>query len=83
MYYECSQEELRSYCRSCIESFELWARRLINEKMVECYGVDYVDAENGDDSNDGKTMGAAFKTANKGFETINLVDNDSGRPVRK
>ncbi len=43
MYHNYSQEELRAYCRSSIESLELWARRLIHEKMVEKYGYDYID----------------------------------------
>lgn len=43
MYYEYTQEELRSYCRSCIESLEIWARRLIHEKMSEKYGENYID----------------------------------------
>ena len=50
MYHDCSQEDLRSYCRTCIESYEMWARRLIHEKMVEEYGINYLDAsdERGD-----------------------------------
>lgn len=49
MYHEYTQEELRSYCRSCIESLEIWARRLVHEKMSEAYGADYIDKvlENG------------------------------------
>ena len=53
----------------------LFCLPLVSSAAISTY---YVDAENGDDSNDGKTMGAAFKTANKGFETINFVDNESG-----
>lgn len=50
MYYGYTEEELHSYCRSCLESLEMWARRLIHEKMVGKYGESYVDAknENGD-----------------------------------
>lgn len=50
MYHNFTEEELRSYCRTCLESLEMWARRLIHEKMVEKYGPSYVDAknENGD-----------------------------------
>lgn len=50
MYHNYTEEELRSYCRTCLESLEMWARRLIHEKMVEKYGSSYVDAknENGD-----------------------------------
>ena len=49
MYHEYTQEELRSYCRSCIESLEIWARRLVHEKMTETFGPNYVDVvrENG------------------------------------
>ncbi len=46
MHYDSSQEELRAYCRNCIESFEIWARRLIHEKMSETYGEDYIEAVN-------------------------------------
>lgn len=46
MYYNYSEEELRAYCRTCIESFEMWARRLIHEKMVEKYGESYVNVKN-------------------------------------
>ena len=50
MYHDYTEEELRSYCRTSLESLEMWARRLIHEKMVEKYGESYVDAkkENGD-----------------------------------
>lgn len=43
MYHEYTQEELRAYCRSCIESVEIWARRLVHEKMVEKYGEKYLE----------------------------------------
>ena len=42
MYHEYTYEELRSYCRNSIESLELWARRLIHEKMSEKYGEDFI-----------------------------------------
>lgn len=50
MYHNYTEEELRSYCRTSLESLEMWARRLIHEKMVEKYKDSYVDAknENGD-----------------------------------
>ena len=44
MYHDYSQEELRAYCRSSIESLEIWARRLIHEKMAENYGKNYINA---------------------------------------
>lgn len=44
MYHDYTQEELRAYCRSCIESLEIWARRLVHEKMSETYGADYLNA---------------------------------------
>lgn len=43
MYYNYTDEELRSFCRSSLESFEIWARRLIHEKMSEKYGESYID----------------------------------------
>ena len=45
MYHEYTQEELRQYCRNNIESLEIWARRLIHEKMVEKYGDSYVSKQ--------------------------------------
>ena len=45
MYYEYKQEELRAHCRTCIESFEIWARRFIHELMMEKYGEDYLYAK--------------------------------------
>ena len=49
MYYDCSEEEIRTLCRNSIESLEIWARRLIDEKMTEKYGKNYIDfcLENG------------------------------------
>lgn len=49
MYHDYTQEELRAYCRSCIESLEIWARRLVHEKMTETFGENYIDKvlENG------------------------------------
>lgn len=45
MFHNYTEEELRSICRTSIESLEMWARRLINEKMTENYGVDYINAK--------------------------------------
>lgn len=45
MYHEYTQEELRAYCRTCIETFEIWARRFIHEAMSEKYGNDYLYAQ--------------------------------------
>jgi len=50
MFYNFSDEKLRSYCRNSIESLEMWARRLIHEKMVEKYGEQYLDYQNPDGS---------------------------------
>lgn len=44
MYHEYTQEKLRSYCKSNIETMEIWARRLIHEKMTNQYGENYIDA---------------------------------------
>lgn len=43
MYHKYTEEELRANCRTSLESFEIWARRLIHEKMVENYGEAYID----------------------------------------
>lgn len=45
MYHEYTQDELRLYCRANIETLEIWARRLIHEKMSEEYGVNYIDVK--------------------------------------
>lgn len=46
MYHDYTEEGLRSYCKASLESLEMWARRLIHEKMAEKYGESYVDAKN-------------------------------------
>lgn len=46
MLYKYETDELRSYCRSSIESMELWARRLIHEKLSQHYGEAYFNAVN-------------------------------------
>lgn len=48
MYYNYSDEELRAYCRNSLESLEMWARRIIHEKMVENYGDQYIGYQNSD-----------------------------------
>lgn len=45
MYHNLTDIELRAICRTSIESLEMWARRLINQKMVENYGTDYINAK--------------------------------------
>ena len=49
MYHEYTQEELRSYCKSNIESLEIWARRLIHEQMLTEYGLNYIDVKVSED----------------------------------
>lgn len=41
MYHSFSEEELRSLCRTHIESLEMWARRLL-QKLFKKYGPQYV-----------------------------------------
>lgn len=48
MFYNYSNEDLRAYCRNSIESLEMWARRIIHEKMVEKYGKQYVTSQKAD-----------------------------------
>ncbi len=43
MYYKYTQEELRTFCRQNIEAVEMWGRRLVQEKMVENYGENYIE----------------------------------------
>ncbi len=50
MYHVFTEEELRSYCRRSIESLEMWARRLIHEKLTEKYGVEYVNHKLSEDN---------------------------------
>lgn len=42
MYHEYTQEQLRAYCRTYIETLEIWARQLIHEKMTEKYGDNFI-----------------------------------------
>ena len=42
MYHEYTQEQLRAYSRTYIETLETWARQLIHEKMTEKYGDNYI-----------------------------------------
>lgn len=48
MFYNFSEEELRSYCRTSLESLETWARRLIHEEMTRKYGGSYMDFQTED-----------------------------------
>lgn len=41
MYYNITQEQLRSHCKNCIESFEKWSRRLIDQELTKIYGDNY------------------------------------------
>ncbi|MEG1726260.1 MAG: hypothetical protein RR313_12790 [Anaerovoracaceae bacterium] len=43
LFENLTQEELRSASRQSIESFEIWARRIIHEKLSEAYGSNYFD----------------------------------------
>ena len=48
MYYSFNAEELRSIAKRAIESFELWARRLIDIQLSNAYGVDWYNySDNG------------------------------------
>lgn len=44
MLYRYSEEEVRSICRNSIESFEKWARIIIDMKLKEQYGENYFNA---------------------------------------
>lgn len=48
MLHLFSDEELRSYCRTAIESFEMWARRLIHDEMTTKYGQNFLLAKQPD-----------------------------------
>ena len=50
MIYKLKEDEFRSLCRKNIESLEIWARRLINEKLSEKYGDEFVDYKTSDES---------------------------------
>lgn len=50
MYFNYTQEELRSYCRQNIENFEIWARNIIHEKMSANYGSDYINYKVSDEN---------------------------------
>ena len=48
LYHDSKPDELRSYCRSAIESLEMWTRRLIDDLLREKYGSHYLEAKEGD-----------------------------------
>ena len=50
MFYRYTEEELRSYCRTSIETLEKWARIVIEEELKNKYGSNYFEAkmQNGD-----------------------------------
>ena len=48
MYHEYTQDELRQFSRSNLETLEIWARRLIHEKMTEKYGSNYINTQKAD-----------------------------------
>ena len=50
MYYQYSEEELRTICRTHIENFEKWARIFIHNILSEKLAADYFHAK-GDDGN--------------------------------
>lgn len=50
MYYKYTDEELRSICRTHIESLEKWARIIIHKTLSEKIGADYIHAK-GEDGN--------------------------------
>ena len=43
MLYNNNIDEIRSLCRSKIESFEYWARKLIDDQFSKLYSPDYVN----------------------------------------
>lgn len=51
MLYNFTPDEIRSYCRGSIESFEIWTRRLIHQKMSQEYGNEYSEAKDGKGNN--------------------------------
>lgn len=50
-YHEYTDEELRNHGRRCIEAFEIWARRLIDQRLTLTYGANYFDAKNSNGDN--------------------------------
>jgi hypothetical protein len=44
------EKDLRDHCRRIIESLELWLRRLIDDRLSEKYGSNYIDAKRADGS---------------------------------
>ena len=48
--YSLTEKDLRDHCKRAIETIEQWMRRLIDQKLTESYGADYLNAKrtNGD-----------------------------------
>ena len=45
LFADLTFDEIRDLCRSNIEAFEIWARKLIDAKMTEKYGENFVEAK--------------------------------------
>lgn len=71
VFYFYTDEELRSFCRQSIESLEMWARRLIHEKLTNKYGMGFIN----------------YKTSNENFlikreirdHILSMQQNNHGR----
>jgi hypothetical protein len=48
--YTISEAQMRDGCKRAIEGLELWLRRLIDTKLIEAYGQNYLDAQKADGS---------------------------------
>jgi hypothetical protein len=48
--YTISEAQMRDGCKRAIEGLELWLRRLIDTKLSEAYGQDYLEAQRPDGS---------------------------------
>ena len=43
--YSLAEKDLRDHCKRAIETLEQWMRRLIDQKLTESYGADYLNAK--------------------------------------
>ena len=48
--YSMPENEMRNHCKRAIEGLEFWLRRLIDNRLSDAYGPNYVDATRADGS---------------------------------
>lgn len=71
--YTISEAQMRDGCKRAIEGLELWLRRLIDAKLTEAYGQDYLNAQRDDGSRVIKSNLAKILAERKSQEPTRFV----------